>query len=104
VHEDAKAGAASELLLSGRLLSGQEALEWGVVSSLHPAGELLAAAHALADRIAVNDPLATQHTKRALRAPRSEHPAIELELQAELFESPEKERRMSEFLQNRARR
>lgn len=95
---------AAELLLTGRIIGADEALAWGVVSALHPAGDLLAAAHALTDRIAANDALATQYTKRALRAPRSQHPAIELDLQAELFESPEKTRRMTAFLEKRARR
>ncbi|WP_448719997.1 enoyl-CoA hydratase/isomerase family protein [Microbacterium natoriense] len=95
---------ASELLLTGRMLDAEEALRWGLVSALHPADELLTAAHRIADRIAANDPLATQHTKRALRAPRPEHPAIEFELQAELFESAEKHRRMTEFLERRSRR
>jgi enoyl-CoA hydratase len=94
---------ASELLLTGRTLDAEEALRWGLVSSLHPSDELLAAAHAIADRITANDPLATQHTKRALRAPRAQHPAIELELQAELFESPEKHRRMTAFLERKNR-
>ena len=71
---------------------------------MHPADELLAGAHAIADRIAANDPLATQYTKRALRAPRDRHPAIDGELQAELFESPEKQRRMTAFLEKRAAR
>lgn len=95
---------ASELLLTGRTLDAEEALAWGLISALHPAEDLLGAAHAIADRIAANDLLATQHTKRALRAPRVERPAIELELQAELFESPEKHRRMTEFLERRTRR
>ncbi|MGJ0390590.1 enoyl-CoA hydratase/isomerase family protein [Microbacterium sp. CGR1] len=94
---------ASELLLTGRALDAEEALRWGLVSSLHPAEELLAAAHGIVDRIAANDPLATQYTKRALRAPRAQHPAIELELQAELFESPEKHRRMTAFLERKSR-
>ncbi len=64
---------------------------------------LLDAAIALADRIAANDPLATRHTKTALRRRPDAHPAIELELQAELFESPEKHRRMTAFLERRRR-
>lgn len=92
---------ASEMLLTGRVLDADEAMRWGLVSSLHPSEELRAAAHAIVDRIAANDPLATQHTKRALRAPRAQHPEIERELQAELFDSPEKHRRMTAFLEKR---
>lgn len=95
------AGRAAELLLTGRALSADEALAWGLLSAVHPADELLPAAHAIADRIARLDPLAVQHTKRALHAPREEHPAIDLELQAELFESPEKFRRMTAFLERK---
>lgn len=95
---------ARELLLTGRILGAEESLAWGLVSAVHPADELLSAAHAIADRIAGNDPLATRYTKRALMAPAAAHPAIEAELQAELFESPEKFRRMDEFLSRRATR
>ncbi|WP_460773182.1 enoyl-CoA hydratase/isomerase family protein [Microbacterium sp. GXF7504] len=94
---------AAELLLTGRVLDGEEALAWGLVSALHPADELLPAAHALAGRIARNDALATQYTKRALAAPAAAHPALDLELQAELFDRPEKHARMSAFLERRAR-
>ncbi len=45
---------ASEWVLSGRVFSAQEALERGLVRSLHPADELLEAANALAREIAEN--------------------------------------------------
>ena len=95
---------ASELLLTGRILDADEALVWGLISSIHPPDQLLDAAHTLAGRIAANDALATQHTKRALRAPRDQHPQIERDLQAELFESDEKFRRMGEFLARKKKR
>lgn len=92
---------AGELLLTGRILTAAEALEWGLFSALHAVDDLLPAAHGIVDRIAANDPLATRHTKTALLAPVDRHPEIDLELQAELFESPEKTRRMTEFLKRR---
>ena len=94
---------ASELLLTGRILDADDALAWGLVSSLHPSDELLTATHAIADRIIANDALATRHTKTALRAAPEAHPAVELALQAELFESPEKHRRMTAFLERKRR-
>ncbi|WP_106816934.1 enoyl-CoA hydratase/isomerase family protein [Microbacterium timonense] len=94
---------AAEMLLTGRILDAETALAWGLVSSLYEPDDLLAAAHALADRIAGNDPLATRHTKTALHAPRAAHPELELELQAQLFESPEKHKRMTAFLERKRR-
>jgi enoyl-CoA hydratase/carnithine racemase len=45
---------AMEWVSTGRVFSAQEALEAGLVRSLHPAGELLEAAHDLAREIAEN--------------------------------------------------
>ena len=97
------AARAAEMLLTGRILDAGTAVAWGLVSSLYEPSDLLAAAHAIAERIARNDPLATRYTKTALLAPRTAHPELELELQAKLFESPEKERRMAAFLESRKR-
>ncbi|GAA5199897.1 enoyl-CoA hydratase/isomerase family protein [Microbacterium jejuense] len=96
-------GRAAEMLLTGRILDAATAVDWGLVSSLYEPADLLTAAHTLADRIARNDALATRHTKTALLAPRAAHPEIDLELQGELFESPEKQHRMTAFLEGRGR-
>ncbi|WP_460796092.1 enoyl-CoA hydratase/isomerase family protein [Microbacterium sp. GXF0217] len=94
---------AAEMLFTGRILTADEALAAGLISAIHPAETLGDAAHAIADRIGANDPLAIRHTKTALRAPLADHPRIDSELQAELFESPEKVRRMTAFLEKRGR-
>lgn len=97
-------GLASEMLLTGRILTADEALNARLVSGIHSPDELMPAAHAIADRIAASDALAIRHTKTALRAPREAHPELDGALQAELFERPEKERRMTDFLERRVRR
>lgn len=95
---------AAELLLTGRVLKGAEALAAGLISSLHEtADEALAAAEKIAGRIAGLDPAATQATKRVLAAPRAAHPEVDLNEQSVLFESPEKIRRMTEFLERKSR-
>jgi enoyl-CoA hydratase len=92
---------AKEVLLAGRILSADEALTARLVTEVHEPAELDAAAEALADRIAKLDPLAVRETKRVMAVDRSQHPRIDNETQAVLFESPEKYRRMTEFLERR---
>jgi enoyl-CoA hydratase/carnithine racemase len=69
---------AMEWVVTGRVFSAQEGLEGGLLRSLHPAGELLDAAHALAQEIAENTApvsvaLARQLMWRMLGA---EHPML----------------------------
>lgn len=92
---------AMEILLAGRTLNGEEALAAGLVVSVHSPDELIAAANGLADRIARQDPLAVRLTKTLIRAPRASHPAADEAAQAVLFESDEKYRRMTEFLEKK---
>lgn len=93
---------AAEMLLTGRILNAHEALSVGLITHLHEDGETaLAAAEKIANRIAKHDPAATQATKRVLHAPREAHPQIDLDEQAILFESPEKMRRMTDFLERK---
>ncbi len=94
---------AKEILLAGRILTATEALAVRLVTEVHEPAALLTAAHALADRIAVGDPLAVQLTKRAMHAPADAHPEFDNLAQSVLFESPEKTRRMTEFLERKKR-
>lgn len=93
---------AAEILLAGRVLDAEESLRAGLITHLeddHDAA--LAHATSIAERIAKLDPAATQASKRVLHAPRNAHPEIDLAEQAMLFESPEKIRRMTEFLERK---
>lgn len=90
-----------EILLAGRILTADEALAIHLITEIHPADQLLDAARALAARILRGDPAALRATKRVLTAARSEHPQVDLEEQAVLFESPEKAARMTAFLERK---
>ncbi|HEY5229366.1 MAG TPA: enoyl-CoA hydratase/isomerase family protein [Galbitalea sp.] len=92
---------AKEILLAGRILDADEALAARLITRTADPADLLGAAHTLADEIASKDPQATRFTKSIMAAPRGEHPRLDLEAQAVLFESPEKRRRMTEFLERR---
>ena len=92
---------ASELLLTGRTIDGAEALRWGLLSAVHAPDVLLPEAHAIADRITANGARATALTKRLLLTPLDEHLALVGEVQAELFDSDEKQRRMTAFLERK---
>lgn len=58
---------ASEMALTGDLLSATEALACGLVSQVVPDDELMEQARSLASRIAANPPHAVRMTKRLLR-------------------------------------
>lgn len=92
---------ALELLLTGRILDADEALAYHLVNSVHPVAELMDAAHALADKIAAQDPLAVRVTKRVFQMPEAAHPYADELGQAVLFESDAKFDRMQKFLDRR---
>lgn len=58
---------AAEMLLCGEHISAQQALDFGLVNKVVPAGTTLAAAQAYADRICQNGPLAVKAVVRSLR-------------------------------------
>ena len=57
---------AKELILSGRVFSAEEALEWGLVNAVFEAETLLAETHATAEQIAANGPIAVRQAKQAI--------------------------------------
>jgi enoyl-CoA hydratase/carnithine racemase len=59
---------AALMCLTGRRVTGEEALAWGLADLLAPQEELEAAAMKLANEIAENAPLAVQSTRATLRA------------------------------------
>lgn len=98
IKELAGEALAKEILLAGRILSADEALAAGLITEIHEPAELVSAADALADRIATQDPLAVQISKRVFAMPREAHPAVDELAQAILFESEAKFERMQAFL------
>jgi crotonobetainyl-CoA hydratase len=55
------------MLLTGRPMSAQEALRWGLVNAVVPAAEVLPRAREFARIIAAGAPLSVQATKEVLR-------------------------------------
>ncbi len=59
-------GIAMQLVLSGEMISAQEAHRIGLVNEVVPAGELIARAEAIAAKIIANAPLAIQYCMEAV--------------------------------------
>ena len=57
---------AKEMILTGRRVDSEAALEMGLVSKVVPAAELMDEARALADEISANSPFALAHAKAAV--------------------------------------
>lgn len=92
---------AKEILLAGRVLTSDEALDCRLVTQLVEPDQLLAVGDLLADRIAAQAPLAMRLTKTTFHAARSAHPVIDDLAQAILFETSEKRERMTAFLERK---
>ena len=58
---------AMELLLTGRWMDAEEAHRWGLVNRIHPAGELMTEARALAASLASGPPLVFAAIKEVVR-------------------------------------
>jgi enoyl-CoA hydratase len=78
-------GKAMELILTGRMIDAREAAETGLVNKVVPAGELLAAAEALAREAIKNGPLAVAYSIEAINRGLDGSLDEGLELEAEIF-------------------
>jgi len=99
-------GVAMQLVLTGEMISAQEALRIGLVNEVVPAGELLARAEAIAAKIAVNAPLAVQYAleavNRGMEVPLAEGLFLEATLFGACCATADKTEGTSAFLEKRA--
>ncbi|NKQ56178.1 enoyl-CoA hydratase/isomerase family protein [Amycolatopsis sp. K13G38] len=72
-------GRASELCLLGDKVSAKQALDWGVLNAVHPAGETRAAAAALTARLAAGPTVALASTKQVLASAARSAPGVRLD-------------------------
>ena len=98
-------GRAKHLILTGDAIDAQRALDWGLVSAVVPAAELMTQALALAEKVLTRGPLAIRLAKLALNA--SARVDLDLGLlfetlaQAICFDSRDKQEGTSAFLEKR---
>ena len=80
---------AAEMLLTGKTISAEEALQYGLIGSVVPKGQALARAMEIAEQIASNGPLAVKAVLRSLREteghPEADALKIELEIGMPVF-------------------
>jgi enoyl-CoA hydratase/carnithine racemase len=99
------ASKALELMLEGRAVSPQEALELGLVNKVFPAGSLLDEAKAYATKLANGPTLALGYIKRCvhegMNLPLADGLALERDLIAELFVSEDAKEGLSAFVEKR---
>lgn len=94
---------AKEILFAGRVLDADAAKAHGLISEIVDPGDLLAAGHRWADRIAAQGSLAIRLSKAVFHAPPGAHPFIDDLAQAVLFETEDKSERMAAYLERKRR-
>jgi len=99
------AGIASEMIMTGRRLKADEALQLGFVNVVYSQDDLLPKAIELAQTIAANAPLAVSASKRAILLSRDVDLTTGLAYEAQtfglLFDSDDQKAGMSAFLEKR---
>jgi enoyl-CoA hydratase/carnithine racemase len=99
------AARALDLLVTGRTISPQEALDFGLVSAVHPPEEAAGRVRELAERFAGGPALATAAIKRCVyeggQLPLDGGLALEQSLMEELFRSRDATEGMTAFVEKR---
>jgi enoyl-CoA hydratase len=99
-------GLAMQLLLTGEMISAQEAQRIGLVNEVHPAGQLMQRAEAIAAAIIKNAPLAIQYCMEAVNHGMDMTQQEGLFLEAALFSvccaTEDKKEGTTAFLEKRA--
>jgi enoyl-CoA hydratase len=98
-------GFAKEILLTGRMISAEEAYQRGIVQAIHPREELMPRAMELAGSIATKSPLALAYVKeaanRSLSGELNASFSHEVDLFAILFSSEDAKEGLEAFTQKR---
>src|SRR5437868_7166906 len=99
-------GLAMQLVLSGEMITAQEALRMGLVNEVVPAAELISRAEALAQKIVANAPVAVQYAMEAVNKGMEMTLSEGLYLEATLFglccATEDKKEGTTAFLEKRA--
>jgi enoyl-CoA hydratase len=99
-------GLANQLILTGEMITAQEALRIGLVNEVVPLGELIPRAEAIAAKIVANAPLAVQYCLEAVNKGMDVPLAEGLYLEAVLFavscSTEDKKEGTTAFLEKRA--
>ena len=99
-------GIAMQLVLTGEMITAQEALRIGLVNEVAPAAELIQRAEAIAGKIAANAPLAVQYALEAVNRGMDMALSDGLFLEATLFgvccATADKKEGTAAFLEKRA--
>ena len=84
LHRTIGASRAMEVLMTGKTYSAGQALDWGLVSYLHPEAELFAEAEQMALAIARMAPLAVGATKKIIKRGEGVDLMTQLDMEATL--------------------
>jgi enoyl-CoA hydratase len=99
---------ATELMITGRFLTADEALAWGIVNQVVPKADLIARAEELASAVAAQAPEAVSLIKRIVRegadAPLATALSLEQDATARLIVSDDGREGIAAFIEKRAAR